>query len=206
MKKEDLMKIEGMNEELAAAVETATEAELGSTIPKYRFDEVNTKKTEFEKEVGKLNKKIETLEKAVEVNPDVEALNKKIKDLEIERDNIASTKDAEIKQLKVDTQITDALKSANAKNLKAVKALLSLDNIELDEAGNIKDLDAQIKTLQEADDTKFLFESKQQQQQTPFMKGVTPATPPAKAGDSSSTQQSLKEAIAGKIFAKNTQE
>ena len=200
MKKEDLVNIPGLSEEQISAIIAASEAELKTYIPKTRFDEVNERMKTAEQTVKDRDKQIEDLGKS---NGDVEALRKQINDLTEQNAKAMQEKEAEIKQIKIDTAINDALKSANAKNLKAVRALLNLDNIELDEAGNIKYLDTQIKTLQEADDTKFLFESKQQQQQTPFMKGVTPATPPAKAAGDGSKPQSLKEALAAKFSTNN---
>ena len=41
MKKEDLMKIEGMTDDLATKIAEASAEELKGYIPKTRFDEVN---------------------------------------------------------------------------------------------------------------------------------------------------------------------
>ena len=52
-----------------------------------------------------------------------------------------------------------ALTSAKAKNLKAVKALLDLENAEIQEDGTVKGLLENIETLKGAEDSKFLFET-----------------------------------------------
>ena len=76
-------------------------------------------------------------------------------------------------QLKVDFAVEKALTGANAKNIKAVKALLDLTDAKLDKDGNVKGLSEQIEKLTAADDTKFLFDATQQTQQQTF-KGFQP--------------------------------
>lgn len=78
------------------------------------------------------------------------------------------THDAEIHQLKVDNAVDTALINAKALNTKAVKALLNLNDAEFDDNGELKGLADQIKTLQNADDSKFMFGSSQT-----TMKGAT---------------------------------
>ena len=57
--------------------------------------------------------------------------------------------------------------NAKALNAKAVKALLNLEKAELDADGNVKGLADQIKALQTAEDSKFMFGSS-----APTMKGA----------------------------------
>jgi len=80
---------------------------------------------------------------------------------------------AENKAAKVDAAVQLALTVAKAKNVKAVRALLEgLDKAEFADDGSIKGLSDQIKKLQTAEDSKFLFEEPAKQA-TP--KGATPA-------------------------------
>ena len=72
----------------------------------------------------------------------------------------------------MDNAVNSALLGSGARNVKAAKALLNLDKAELAEDGTVKGLADQIKTLQTAEDSKFLFGSS-----TPKLKG-------AKAGES----------------------
>ncbi len=65
---------------------------------------------------------------------------------------------ADNKKIGIDAAIEKALTGAKAKNLTAVKALLKdLDKAELADDGTVKGLEDQIKALQKADDSKFLF-------------------------------------------------
>ena len=68
---------------------------------------------------------------------------------------------AEIKTLKINTAVDAALSAANAKNHKAVRALLDLTNAELSADGEVIGLAEQIRQLQRAEDAKFLFETPQ---------------------------------------------
>ena len=71
---------------------------------------------------------------------------------------------AEIKTLKLGTAVDFALSAAKVRNVKAVRALLDIDieKAELADDGTIKGLAERIKELQEAEDSKFLFEIAEQ--------------------------------------------
>ena len=66
--------------------------------------------------------------------------------------------EAQIKALKLENAVNTALICAGAKNKKAVRAMLELDNAELDENGNVKGLDEQIKALKKSDG--YMFEER----------------------------------------------
>lgn len=166
MKKEDLVKL-GLDEETAKKVADASAEELKGFIPKARFDEVNTEKKNLEAAKATLEGQLESLKNST---GDVEAMKKQIETLQVENKAKDEAHAAEIKQLKIDTAIASALTEAKAKNIKAVKALLDLENAELLEDGTIKGLADQIKKLQGAEDSKFLFET----QKKPSFKGAKP--------------------------------
>lgn len=159
MKKEDLVKL-GLDEETAKKVADASAEELKGFIPKARFDEVNTEKKNLETSKTTLEGQLETLKNST---GDVEAMKKQITDLQADNKTKDETHAAEIKQLKIDTAIAAALTEAKAKNAKAVKALLDLEKAELADDGTVKGLGDQIKKLQGADDSKFLFETQKKQ-------------------------------------------
>lgn len=159
MKKEDLVKL-GLDEETAKKVADASAEELKGFIPKARFDEVNTEKKNLEAAKATLEGQLESLKNST---GDVEAMKKQIETLQAENKAKDEAHAAEIKQLKIDTAIASALTEAKAKNVKAVKALLDLENAELLEDGTIKGLADQIKKLQSAEDSKFLFETEKKQ-------------------------------------------
>lgn len=106
-------------------------------------------------QISKANTELENLKKST----DAEALKTKIENLQNQIKTDGEKHDAEIKQLKIDAAVDNALVTAKAKNVKAVKALLDLTNAELDENGKVKGIDEQIKALAKADDSKFLFDS-----------------------------------------------
>ena len=144
-------------------------AEQIDAIMKENGDDINAAKGELstitserdnlKAQITERDKQIENLKKTAGDN---EALTKQIEQLQ-----------AENKTAKVDAAVQLALTVAKAKNVKAVRALLEgLDKAEFADDGTIKGLSDQIKKLQTADDSKFLFEEPAKPT-TP--KGTTPA-------------------------------
>lgn len=170
MKKEDLMKIEGMTEELAVKVAEASAEELKDFIPKSRFDEVNEAKKNAEALVKDRDKQLEDVKKSTGDN---EELKKQIEQLQ-EDNKVAKQKyESDIKKMQIDNAVQSALKDAGAKNTTALMALLKdLDKAEISDDGTVKGLAEQIKALQESDS--YLFETKAEPQ-PPKPSGVTPA-------------------------------
>lgn len=120
------------------------------------------------------DKQLETLKATAGDN---EELSKQIADLQAENTTAKQTHEAEMTRLKVDFAVEKALTGAKAKNVKAVKALLDLEDAKLDKEGNVKGLQEQIDKLIAADDSKFLFEVPEQgQQQQQTFKGFQPGT------------------------------
>lgn len=151
MNKEKLIEM-GLTEELATKV--AKELD-GNYVPKTRFNEVNTELKQAKDQVKERDSQLETLKKSV---GDSEELKKQIGTLQNENKTKDEAHAVEIKQIKIDAAVDKALSDAKVKNLKAVKALLDLDKAELSDDGTVKGLDVQIKTLSEAEDSKFLFD------------------------------------------------
>lgn len=146
MKKDDLLKIDGMTEELADAVIDAYKG----YIPKSRFDEVNEAKKAVEALIVERDNQIAELKKSENVNDD---LRKQIELLQTEN---AKSIEA-LKQSKIDSAIALALKDAGAKNIKAVLPFITAN--ELNDDGTVKGLDEQIKALKESEESNFLFKS-----------------------------------------------
>lgn len=157
MKKEELMKLEGMTEEQAKKIADMSAEELKDMVPRTRLNEVITERDNAKKEHEDVLKQLGALQKDA---GDTQALKDQIQKLQEDAKTAQKAHDAEIHQMKVNNAVESALVSAKALNTKAVKALLTgLDNAEFDEAGQIKGLADQIKALQAADDSKFLFGS-----------------------------------------------
>ena len=145
---DSIMKINGDDIENA---KSASAAEI-----KNLQTEVDGLKTQ----VSDRDKQLETLKASAGDN---EALTKQIADLQAENTKAKETHESEMTQLKVDFAVEKALTGANAKNIKAVKALLDLTDAKLDKDGNVKGLQEQIDKLVADESTKFLFDAVQQQ-------------------------------------------
>lgn len=139
----------------------------GATEIKNLQTEVDGLKTQ----VGDRDKQLETLKASAGDNAD---LKKQIEDLQTENATAKANHESELNQLKIDFAVEKVLTGAKAKNIKAVKALLELDDAKLDKDGNVKGLAEQIEKLTSGDDTKFLFEAQKQTKQQQNFKGFQP--------------------------------
>lgn len=156
---DSIMKINGDDIENAKKVATAETESLQNQIDSLQMT------------LKERNKQLEDLQKST---GNVDDLKQQIATLQA--DNKAKDEEhaKELMQLKVDTAVEKALTGANAKNIKAVKALLDLTDAKLDKDGNVKGLSEQIEKLTTGEDTKFLFDAPQQKQQQQTFKGFQP--------------------------------
>ena len=168
MKKEDLMKIEGMTDDLASKIAEASAEELKGYIPKTRFDEVNEAKKNAEALVKERDKQLEDVKKN---SGDNEELKNQITQLQAENKASKEKYEADIKKMQIDNAVQSALKDAGAKNTTALMALLTLDKAELAEDGTVKGLAEQIQSLQKSES--YLFDIKNNE--PPKASGATPA-------------------------------
>lgn len=132
---------------------------------------LQTEVTGLKTQVSDRDKQLETLKTAAGDN---ETLTKQIADLQAENTKVKETHESEMNQLKIDFAVEKALTGAKAKNIKAVKALLELEDAKLDKDGNVKGLAEQIEKLTSGDDTRFLFEAQKQTKQQQNFKGFQP--------------------------------
>lgn len=154
MKREDLIKL-GLDEETAKKVEAASIEELKGYVEKTKYIELETVKNQLEESNKTVNKQLEDLKKNT---GDAEVLKAEIQKMQDENKNKETEYANNIKKLKVDNAVELALIGAKAKNTKAVKALLNLENLEIGEDGKVKGLEDQIKNLIKDEGTAFLFE------------------------------------------------
>lgn len=122
-------------------------------------------------QVSDRDKQLETLKASAGDNAD---LKKQIEGLQTENAKVRQDHESELNRLKIDFAVEKALTGAKAKNIKAVKALLELDDAKFDKDGNVKGLAEQIEKLTSGDDTKFLFEAQKQTKQQQNFKGFQP--------------------------------
>lgn len=136
-------------------------------VPPTRFNEVNEAKKNAEALLAERDTQLAELKKGVGAN---EQLQKQIETLMTENQQAKEKYEADVKALQISNVVERELMGAGAKNLKAVKALLNLDNAELD-GESIKGLADQIKNLQKTDG--FLFDVKSDKSLAPS--GAVPA-------------------------------
>ena len=120
MKKEELMKLDGMTDALAAAVLNLAKGDTEGMIPKARLDEVIAERDNARKEHADVLKELGALQKET---GDAADLRDKIKSLEDAAKESQKKHDTEIHTLKVDNAVNAALLGSGALNVKAAKAL-----------------------------------------------------------------------------------
>lgn len=195
MKKEELIKL-GLDEETAKKVEAASTEELKGYVEKTKYSELETVKNQLEESNKTVNKQLEDLKKNT---GDAEALKAEIQKIQDENKNKETEYTNNIKKLKVDNAVELALIGAKAKNTKAVKALLNLENLEIGEDGKVKGLEDQIKNLTKDEGTAFLFEA---ESKTETPKGTDPAGKSTKKDIKDMTYSEMEAYLAANPGAK----
>lgn len=112
-----------------------------------RYDKLKEQKAALDEQIKTANATIEDLKKN---NKDNETLQTKVGEYESK----VSEYEKQIQNMQFNYAVDGALKGANVKNIKAVKALLNMENIKLD-GENILGLTDQLETLKESDS--YLF-------------------------------------------------
>lgn len=167
MKKEEFIAI-GISEELAAKAEAASLKELSGYIEKSKYEEVVEENKTLKTSVSDRDKQLETLKALAGDN---EELKKQIETMKQQNADQEKAHKAELAQLKLDNAIDTALTVAGAKNTKAVKALLDISQVKLEEDGKLTGWDEQIKALQKSD--AYLFATQQQNKFKGFQPGAS---------------------------------
>lgn len=172
MKRKELEDL-GLTKEQADAVMKINGADI-ENAKSVSAAEITNLQTEIEGLTGQVkdrDKQLEDLKKSAGDNAE---LQKQIEQLQSDNATAKANHESEMNQLKVEYAVEKALTGANAKNIKAVKALLDLDDAKLDKDGNVKGLQEQIDKLVSGEDTKFLFNEVQQSQQQQTFRGFQP--------------------------------
>ena len=136
----------GMKEEEAKEL---TSKAVSNYISKEDYNVLKGQVEVYENNTKELNKTVKALQKDVDAN---EALKLKLEDLQ---NNLAS-KDREIEKVKFDYKLEAKMKEVGAKNIRAIKALINMEDVKLSENGELEGFDTQIEALKESDS--YLFE------------------------------------------------
>lgn len=163
MTKEELIVL-GLTEEQAKKVLEAVK----EYVPKTQLGEVEQERDSLKATIAERDTQLETLKKS---SGDNAALQQQIADLQKANEEQQKAHDAEITQLRLDNAVEAALLTAGAKNVKAVRALMDADKLNLEKDGTVSGLSEQIKAIQKSDD--YLFAGKQQQQFRGFQPGAS---------------------------------
>lgn len=96
---------------------------------------------------------------------DNEDVSKQFKDLQAKYKQDTEDLNHKLTQTKLNGAIDNALSKNNARNATAVKALLNMDSIKLDDAGKLTGLDDQLKSIKQSDS--YLFNEGSEQKYEP---------------------------------------
>ena len=153
MKLVDILKAQGLTDEQISKIQASMKEnkvyETSLENADERYNKLKTQKDDLKSQLDTANTTIEDLKKN---NKDNETLQNAIKDHEA---TIATLKkEAETKDFNY--ALDAVLKENKCKNSKALKALLNMEGIKLNE-GKFEGLEEQLKTLKESDS--YLFEA-----------------------------------------------
>lgn len=185
MKREQLKEMGLEKEQIDSIMKiNGEDIENAKTVSAAEIKNLQTEITGLNTQVKDRDKQLETLKASAGDN---EALTKQIADLQAENVTTKKTHESEMNQLKVDFAVEKALTGAKAKNVKAVKALLDLEDAKLDKDGGVKGLQEQIDKLTAEEGTKFLFDAAAQTKPTfkGFQPGASSGTKPGTEVDTS---------------------
>ncbi|HFD1661311.1 TPA: phage scaffolding protein [Enterococcus faecium] len=164
MKREQLKELGLSDEQIGSvmALHGATVNELNSNVAAAE-QQVNQYKEQLDANQTELDR----LKKAAEGN---EELTTQLSDLQEKYDQAKADSESKIAEIKKTSAIELALTQAGARNIKAAKALLDSEKLELTDEG-IKGLDEQLNTLKESDG--YLFEGETTPPPNPDQKKAT---------------------------------
>lgn len=146
----------------------------GNWFPKEKFDAVNTDNKELKQTIKERDEQLQDLSGKAQGNED---LQKQIEKLQEDNKQAAEAYQQKLDKQAFDFALEKAISGAEARNPKAVKALLDVDSIKLD-GDKLLGLDEQLKGLKESDS--YLFGG-----DDPKLKGREPnpdKQPPAAGG------------------------
>lgn len=119
----------------------------GNMIPKERFNEINEQKKEFKKMLEDRDKQLEELSKKAKGN---EELEQQLLNYKNQNETTVKEYEEKLQKQAFEFALEKELMGSKVKNTKALKALLNIENIKLDNEKLIG-LEEQLKGLQESD-------------------------------------------------------
>lgn len=181
MKREELKELGLTDEQIGSimALHGVTVNELNS-----RVSTAEQQATQYQEQLEKNQNELNDFKANAKGNED---LTKQLEDLQSKFDETKTSSEQQIADLKKSSAIDLALTQAGAKNIKAAKALLDGESLELTDEG-LKGLDDQLAALKESDG--YLFGQSEQVPPNPTGKKAT------FSGNASSGQNAEEDAFA----------
>ena len=150
MKREELKKL-NLTDEQIDKVMSLHGADVEST--KSKIDELNKTNESLQSQIAERDKDLKTLKKQAGDN---EELSNQFKELQSKYKQDTDNLTKELQQTKLNSAVDSALGKAKVRNSKAAKALLNMDEVKLNDKGEVEGLDDQISSLQKTDG--YLFD------------------------------------------------
>ena len=119
----------------------------GNFIPKSRFDEVNGERQELKNFLKERDDQLKDLKKQAK---DSEELTGKINELQEQNEKTVEEYEDKLKSQRFNFAVERELSKVEAKNVKAVKALIDLEKVKLD-GETLIGLDEQVKEIKESE-------------------------------------------------------
>ena len=167
MLKEILEKCGVEEEKVNQIVSAMSEAKIYTTNLEnadVRYNKVQEQKKQLEEASKNYEKQLKELSKN---NTDNEELKKQLEQLQLSNKEMEANHKKEMEKLQFDFELDKGLTSSKCKNNKALKALLDMNSIKLEE-GKLTGLQEQIEALQK--DASYLFDT----ETTPAGSGFNP--------------------------------
>jgi len=121
-------------------------------IPKGKFESVRDEIKQLKKQLEERDDQLETLQTQAKGNEELESTIQELRD---QNDALQQQHEQEITERDLHYAVDMRLRDEQARNPRAVKALLDWDTIKLDDDGRVVGLDEQLKKIKESDD--YLF-------------------------------------------------
>lgn len=168
--KRDQLKELGLSDEQIQSVMDLNGKDINKT--KENLASLTTENESLKNQISDRDKDLKKFKSQVK---DSEDLEKQITNWQAKYKKDTADLNAKLGQVKLNSAIDQSLSKSNARNIKAVKSLLNMDDVSIDDDGNLKGLDDQIKAIQKSDP--YLFNEGEEQHYNPT-NGKPPAEDP----------------------------
>lgn len=150
MKREELKKLNLTDEQIDKVMSLH-----GADVErmKSKSEELSKTNESLQSQIAERDKDLKSLKKQAGDN---EELNNQFKDLQSKYKQDTENLSKELQQTKLNSAVDSELGKAKVRNTKAAKALLNMDEVKLNDKGEVEGLDNQISSLQKTDG--YLFD------------------------------------------------